>query len=280
MMAYVPMTAAPPLDIDTYFRRIDYAGARQPTLRTLTDLHLAHATHIPFENLDVFLRRPIRIDLPSIQSKLVYDNRGGYCYEQNLLFAAVLERLGFSVTLLAARVRFGAQRILPRTHMLLAVDIEGDCWLADLGFGSCGLLVPIPLRAGEFQQFAWTYRLERESELWLLRAPVGGVWQDLYVFTLEPQLPVDFEPPNHYVSTHPDSRFVQTLTVQRVATDSRRVLRNDCLTTTTPTGDTCRVLRDGNELLTVLANEFGLTFPGDTQFLPASKFATLPSASG
>jgi N-hydroxyarylamine O-acetyltransferase len=268
------MNTSPHLDLDAYFRRIEYAGERKPTVASLMDLHLAHATHIPFENLDVMLRRPIRLDLASIESKLVHNNRGGYCYEQNLLFAAVLERLGFSVTLLAARVRFGAQRILPRTHVALAVDVEGDRWLADLGFGSCGLLVPIPLVAAEYQQFAWTYRLGRESDLWVLQAPVGGVWQDLYVFTLEPQLAVDFEPPNHYVSTHPDSRFVQTLTVQRVATDSRRVLRNTLLTTTTPAGDTCRTLRDSDELLAVLAAEFGLTFPAETQFLPASAFVT------
>jgi N-hydroxyarylamine O-acetyltransferase len=272
MIPGITMTTSSKLDLDAYFRRIEYAGGHEPTLRALMDLHLAHATQIPFENLDVMLRRPIRLDLPSIESKLVHNRRGGYCYEQNLLFAAVLERLGFSVTLLAARVRFGAQRILPRTHVALAVDVDGDRWLADLGFGSCGLLVPIPLIVGEYQQFAWTYRLDREDELWVLRSPVGGVWQDLYVFTLEPQLAVDFEPTNHYVSTHPDSRFVQTLTVQRVAPDSRRVLRNTVLTTTTPAGDTCRTLRDSAELLTVLAQEFGLTFPPDTPLLPASKF--------
>ena len=271
-MCIATMNTVHQLDLDAYFRRIEYPGERQATVRALHDLHLAHATHIPFENLDVMLRRPIRLDLASIESKLVHNLRGGYCFEQNLLFASVLERLGFSVTLLAARVRFGAQRVLPRTHVALAVDLEGDRWLADLGFGSSGLLHPIPLRVNEYRQFAWTYRLARESDLWVLRAPVGGVWQDLYVFTLEPQLPVDFEPPNHYVSTHPDSRFVQTLTVQRVAPQSRRVLRNTILTTTTPAGDTCHTLRDGAELLTVLAEEFGLSFPPETQFLPASKF--------
>ena len=269
------MNSSPPLDLEAYFRRIEYTGERKPTVAALMDLHLAHATHIPFENLDVILRRPIRLDLASLESKLVYGRRGGYCFEQNLLFAAVLKQLGFSVTLLAARVRFGAQRILPRTHVALAVDAAGDRWLADLGFGSCGLLIPMPLRVGEFQQFAWTYRLDRESDLWVLRAPVGGVWQDLYVFTLEPQLPVDFEPPNHYVSTHPDSRFVQTLTVQRVAPDSRHVLRNTVLTITAPARETRRMLTSPAELLTVLAQEFGLTFPAETQFLPASAFPTV-----
>src|SRR5438093_5316594 len=103
-------------------RRIEYAGSLAPSRQTLDALHLAHATHIPFENLDVLLGRPIRLDLDGLQAKLVRGRRGGYCFEQNLLFAAVLERLGFRVTRLAARVRYGTTRLLPRTHMLMKVD--------------------------------------------------------------------------------------------------------------------------------------------------------------
>lgn len=262
---------APAIDLEAYFRRIEYAVGAQPTLETLKALHLAHATHIPFENLDVMLRRPIRIDLASIQAKLVLGGRGGYCFEQNLLFAAVLERFGFRVTLLQARVRFAASRVLPRTHVVICIDIGNNRWLADLGFGSCGLLEPLPLLAGEYGQFAWTYRLAREeSDLWVLSAPVGGVWQDLYTFTMEPQLPVDFEPPNHYVSTHPDSRFVQTLTVQSVAPELRRVLKNIELVTTTSAGDAHRTLKDQVELVDVLGTQFGLKFPPGTTFLPSS----------
>jgi N-hydroxyarylamine O-acetyltransferase len=261
-----------PFDLEAYFVRIEYSGGRSPTLETLKGLHLAHATHIPFENLDVLLGRPIGLDLESIEAKLVRGRRGGYCFEQNLLFAAVLERLGFGVTLLQARVRLGAQRVLPRTHVLLAVDVAGDRWLADLGFGSFGLVEPLPLETGEFRQFAWKYRLMCEPDVWVLQAPVGGIWQDLYTFTQEPQLPVDFEPANHYVSTHPDSRFVQTLTAQRVAPDVRMVLKNTELVVTTAAGDARRTLANSAELLEVLATEFGLQFPAGTEFLPASLF--------
>lgn len=257
------------VDLAAYFGRIGYSGRPEATLATLKDLHQAHATRIPFENLDVMLRRPIRLDLASLQEKLVRNRRGGYCFEQNLLFAAVLERLGFSVTLLQARVRFGTQRVLPRTHVALAVEFAGQPWLADLGFGSCGLLEPIPLEPGEFRQFSWVYRLERESDEWVLRAPVGGIWQDLYAFSLEPQLAVDFEPANHYMSTHPDSRFVRVLTVQHVSPDIRRVLRNTDLITTTATGESIRTISGETELLPLLETEFGLSFPPGTQLLPA-----------
>ena len=73
-----------------------------------------HATHIPFENFDVLLGRPIRLDPEGLQAKLVGAGRGGYCFEHNTLFAAVLERLGYEVTLLAARVRLGATEVRAR----------------------------------------------------------------------------------------------------------------------------------------------------------------------
>lgn len=256
------------VDLPAYCDRIKYRGSLQPSVEMLRHLHLAHATHVPFENIDVMLKRPIRLDLPSLQKKLIFERRGGYCFEQNLLFAAVLRQLGFSVDLLQARVRFGTQRVLPRTHLALAVHLAGERWLCDLGFGSYGLLHPLPLAVGDYSQFSWSYKIARDRERWVLRAPVGGVWQDLYVFGLEPQWAVDFEPVNHYVSTHPDSRFVQTLTVQRVSQNERLVLRNTTLTTTTPLGDVPRQIANDDELLDLLSQSFGLSFPRGTKLLP------------
>ncbi|HEX8012528.1 MAG TPA: arylamine N-acetyltransferase [Casimicrobiaceae bacterium] len=254
------------LDLDAYLGRIGYAGARDAALATLRAVHFAHATRIPFENLDIMLGRPIRIDLPSLQVKLVRCGRGGYCFEQNTLFAAALRALGFEVTLLAARVRFGATRILPRTHMVLSVAAEGASWLADVGFGAAGLLYPV--RFGdpqEARQFAWTYRLDEESGQWVLRSLRDGALTDLYAFTLEPQLAVDFEVANHYVSTHPQSRFVQALTVQRSTPEERRTLVNRELAIERAGGTERRTLSCEEELLPLLADTFGLSFPEGTR---------------
>ena len=142
-----------PVDLDAYLARIGYRERLDPTVETLRGLHFAHATQIPFENLDILLGRSIVLDLESLQKKLVERRRGGYCFEQNTLFAAVLESLGFAVTRLAARVRFGATSIRPRSHMLLSVEIDGEPWLADVGFGGEGLLHPVPLdKANTIQQ--------------------------------------------------------------------------------------------------------------------------------
>ena len=254
------------LDLSAYRRRIGHAGSLEPTRATLDALHLAHATAIPFENLDILLRRPIRLDLASLQAKLVAGRRGGYCFEQNALFAAALEGLGFAVTRLAARVRLGAERILPRTHMTLLVNVGGAELLADVGFGAEGLLLPVPFGGEVATQYAWSYRVADADGLHVLQVRRGGGWQDLYAFTREPQLPVDYEIANHYTSTHPASRFTVVLTAQRLAADVRRTLRNRIYTEDRGTDVATRTLADDEEILAVLAAEFGLAFPPQTRF--------------
>jgi len=255
------------LDLEAYLGRIGYSGRVQPVPAVLEAIHLAHATHIPFENLDILLKRPIRLDLASLQAKLVTGGRGGYCFEHNLLFSAVLQRLGFSVTQLAARVLYRSRRKLPRTHILLLVNVDGATWLADVGFGLEGLLLPVPFGSGrEARQFAWTYRVTETDGEWILQSLRNGSWTDLYSFSLEPQLAVDFEPANHYTSTHPESRFVRTLTVQLPTPDVRTMLRNQELVLDRGGTVTRRVLADDDELLAVLAETFGLRFPAGTRF--------------
>jgi N-hydroxyarylamine O-acetyltransferase len=256
------------VDLDAYVARIGYAGDLRPTRAVLQRLHRAHATHIPFENLDILLGRPIRLDLESLQAKLVHRKRGGYCFEQNELLAAVLEHLGFAVTRLAARVRVGANRVSPRTHMLLRVDVEGTPWLADVGFGGAGILEPVPLAPGqEAHQDAWAYRVTESAGLWVLQSLDRGDWHDLYAFTMEPQHPVDYEVANYYVSTHPDSIFVRQVTAQRPSPEARYILRGRELTTQRPGSETSRTIVDNEELLQVLAETFGLVFPRGTRFV-------------
>jgi len=251
----------PEFDLAAYLARIGLPAAPPPTAAGLAELHLAHATHIPFENLDVLLGRPIRLDPASLQRKLVADRRGGYCFEQNLLFATALEAVGFRLSRLAARVRYRTTRKLARTHMLLSVETEDGPWMADVGFGGSGPLLPLRLTPGsEQRQFHWTYRLTHDAGTWVLqnRQPEG--WQDFYAFTAEPQELVDYEVANHYVSTHPDSPFTRTLAAQRPTPEARYILRNRELTVERAGGSETRTITD-EELPRVLAELFGLTLP-------------------
>ncbi len=256
-----------PLDLDAYVWRIGYVGDLAPTVETLTRLHRAHTLAIPFENLDILLGKPIPLDLASLQDKLVGRRRGGYCFEQNTLFAAVLEAVGFGVTRLAARVRLGRDPPTPRTHMVLAVEVEGERWLADVGFGGDGLLDPLrfgfggPVRQGE-----WTYELEREGASHVVRSLHSNGWVDLYEFTQEPQLPIDYEVANHFTSTWPRSPFVTGIRVQRPGPEERLVLSDDALIVQRPEGEQRVEVTSDRELLEILAERFGLAFPEGTRF--------------
>lgn len=257
---------AAPLDLEAYFHRIGHDGLREPTLRCLEALHLAHATRIPFENLDIQLGRPVRLDLESLQAKLVRGGRGGYCFEHNTLFAAVLARLGFKVDTLEARVRLGSTEVRPRTHMALRVRLaEGD-WLADVGFGGEGLLLPVPFDGRELTRLADTCRLRPEGRVTVLQRRQSEGWADLYALEPEPARAVDYEMGNHYTSSFPESGFVRTLTAQLPAPEARRILRNRTLTTLRDGQVEVRELQDPEELLHVLRESFGLEFPAGTRF--------------
>lgn len=255
-----------PADLAAYLARVGHHAATRPDLATLVDLHRAHVAAIPFENLDVRWGRGIALDVPALVAKLVQAGRGGYCFEQNGLFAAVLRTIGFEVRPLAARVRYRATRVLPRTHQLLLVDVEGERYVADVGFGAHTLLEPVPLAADRvFAQHAWRYALRDEGETWVLRLAQDAAWTELYAFTLEPQFPPDAEMANWYVSTHPQSRFVQTMTVQRATPGARHVVQNDEYSVDSGHGEPT-VRRIGHdELVALLRSEFGLALPPGTR---------------
>lgn len=257
------------IDLDAYLERIGYTGPVQATSAVLADLHLGHVTSIPFENLDILLGRPIRLDLESLQEKLVRGGRGGYCFEHNSLFAAVLEAIGFGVTRLAARVRFGAREVTARTHMVLRVEADRREWLADVGFGGGSILHPVPFEPGPIvEQFGWSFRLVDDGAR-VLEALRPDGWVDFYAFTFEQQFPIDYEVANHYTSTHPSSGFTRTLTAQLSGTERSLILRDRTLVEETPSRQTSSEVAE-EDLLDVLATRFSLVFPPGTRFAPRS----------
>jgi N-hydroxyarylamine O-acetyltransferase len=255
------------IDLAAYCERIGFAGELRPSAECLRELHLAHATHVPFENIEVLMERPVRLDLASLWKKLVEDRRGGYCYEQNTLFAAALEQIGFRVTRLAARVRMGAVGVRPRSHMLLGVGAEGQRWLCDVGFGGDALLWPVAWNPEETSaQFGWKYRLKAEAPELVLQTWRPDGWVDLYSFTMEEQHAVDYEVANYYTATHPDSFFRKQLMVHMPGRESRITLMGRRLTERRPEGSTEVLLADDAAVLETLAARFGLRFPTGTRF--------------
>jgi N-hydroxyarylamine O-acetyltransferase len=257
------------LDLDSYFRRIGYDGSRAPTLDTLRALHFRHALAIPFENLDPFLRRPVPLDLESLQQKLVRERRGGYCFEHNLLLKAALDALGFHVAGLAARVVWNLPDgvTLPRTHMLLRIAIDGQDYIADVGFGGQTLTGPIRLIAGVEQATPHEpFRLLADGDEFLMQVSIGGEWKSLHRFDLQEQLLPDYELANWYISTHPQSRFVNNLTVALPAADRRYALFNNEFAVHHRDGPSeQRKLAGADEIRKVLEDVFGLTMIADPE---------------
>ena len=220
------------IDLDAYFERICCAGARTPTLETLRELHLHHAQAIPFENLTPLLKRPVNLDAESLQRKLVHERRGGYCYELNGLFSLALDALGFRVTRLGARVVYqgDVNSFPPRTHMLLRVDVGDESWIADVGFGGMVLTAPLRMAVDVEQETPHEpFRIVRWRDEYLMEGLVREAWTPLYRFTLQEQSPSDYDLGNWYVSTHPESRFVNFLMASRPAPGVRYALRNNQL---------------------------------------------------
>jgi N-hydroxyarylamine O-acetyltransferase len=264
-----PAPAAASVDLAAYCRRIGYRGELKPNLLTLRALHEAHVGSIPFENIDVLLERPILLDTAALQEKLVTNHRGGYCFEQNCLLKDVLERTGYRVTALSARVRFGTTDIRPRTHMTLLVETGGRKYLCDTGFGAHGLLEPIPFESGRVTELPIvSFRLAENGGLWVLQATLEGKWSDLYAFTMEPQERVDYVMASHFTATFPDSIFRQMLTAQLVRREERKILRHGELKITRPDRQEVRPVRTEPEALAVLKEHFGIEIPTGCRLPP------------
>ncbi|MGW4061637.1 arylamine N-acetyltransferase family protein [Amycolatopsis sp. NPDC004747] len=217
------------VDLDAYLARVGQPR-RAPSEGALTELMRAHVNTIPFENVDVVLGQHQGISLDVVSAKLVGRRRGGYCYEQSGLFAAVLEQLGYTVHRLSARVQ--PRRPGPYTHMTLVVDVDEKQFLADVGFGA-GILDPMPLVDGhEVDQAGWLHRTKRTGEWWTLQK--GD--EDLLEFRLNEMHPIDYEVYHHYTSTHPKSPFTGRLVVMRIEPGLGRKLLGRELTVEKPDG--------------------------------------------
>lgn len=220
------------MDIEAYLARIGYAGSREPNSGVLRDLQQAHLRAVPFENLDIHLGVPIVLDLEGLFAKIVTARRGGFCYELNGLFAALLSELGFRVTRLSARVVGEAVPLGPEfDHMTLQVecpaDGDGVQWLCDVGFGD-SFLSPLRLADRRDQvDDVRAYRLEDEAEhLWLWERDFESNWNRQYRFTLIPRQLADFAPMCQFQQSSPSSSFTHKR-VATVATATGRVTVRD-----------------------------------------------------
>ncbi len=245
-------------DLNSYLARIGLQG--RPSI---AQVHRAHNTTIPFENLDSHMGVEVSLAEEDLQRKMVEQRRGGYCFEQNLLLKAALEALGAEVDVFLARVRWRANgAIRPRGHVVLRVRDGANEWHADVGFGRGAIVEPIPFGPGaEHEQDGWRFRVVEDGPEYVLQTLDEGEWADVYAFPPHPVPTIDLETANWWVSTNPASPFVTGLIFSIVDPQGKRTSLSDwgelALTEQTPDATTVTpVARE--EIPGLLAERFGL----------------------
>lgn len=248
------------LIVRDYLDRINYAGSTEPSAETLRALHRAHMFTVPFENLDIHIGRAIVCDKARFLHKLVSERRGGFCYELNGAFAALLRELGFQVTLLSARVTRADGGDSPEfDHLALRVDLE-ESWLADVGFGD-SFLEPLRFESGlEQAQIGRVYRLSQGGDVFHMEVRKDDKWKRQYSFTLHPRQLSDFADMCHYHQTSPESHFTQNRICSRATPEGRVTLSNGKLIETQNLTRQEKALSD-QEWIAYLWERFGVVLP-------------------
>ena len=247
------------VDVPAYLARIGYSGPTEPNAETLRAIHRAHLIAVPFENLDISLGHKIVLDEAAILNKVVAFRRGGFCYELNGAFAALLRALGFQVTLLSARVARPNGGEGPEfDHLTLRVDLE-EPWLADVGFGE-SFLEPLQLATGSQQQDpTGMYRLKQRGErLQMERALPESNWKPQYSFSLQPRGLEEFSGMCGYHQTSLESSFTQNRICTLATRDGRITLSEMKLITTRNGEREEKILRSEEEWNSILRKRFGI----------------------
>jgi N-hydroxyarylamine O-acetyltransferase len=254
------------LDIQAYFKRINYHGPTTPSAETLRALHLAHLQNVPFENLSIHAGEPIVLEDEALFAKIVERRRGGFCYEANGLFAALLRALGFKVTMLSAEVagKEAGSYSPPFDHMALMINLE-QRWLADVGFGD-SFLGPLLLdEEAEQLQSTDAFRIDRAGDYRIVMRREAGEWKPNYRFTLQPYEYADFAAMCCYHQTSPESHFTQKRICSR-ATESGRITLSDLRLIETIGGRREeKALAAQNEYDAILEKRFGIVMANQSK---------------
>lgn len=248
------------MNTQAYLQRINYTGPLDPAGETLRLLQVAHLLAVPFENLSIHAGEAIVLDDAALFDKIVRRRRGGFCYELNGLFAALLRALGYEVAMLSAQVANAQGKFGPDfDHMTLMVTLDGR-WLVDVGFGD-SFLEPLPLEeSGEQVQGEQAYRIDSDGAYLVLRQrPDTGDWKALYRFKLKPYEYSDYSEMCRYHQTSPESHFTRARICSR-ATPEGRITLSDMRFITTDAGGRRqeRPVSNQQEYAMILREQFGI----------------------
>jgi N-hydroxyarylamine O-acetyltransferase len=258
------------LELSAYLHRIQFDGSVRPDLATLRAIHRAHQYAIPFENLDVQLRRPVALDPEANYHKIVRRRRGGWCYEMNGVMGWALKQMGFEVMRMSAgvmRVRAGDAQL--GNHLCLLVSLD-EPYLVDVGFGG-SLAEPLPLRATEREDRPYRLGLSEPGDGYWRFAEIAHGDGDAFSFDFR-VAPADeglLARKCQFLQTDPASPFTQNLVVQRRTADTHHSLRGRVLTVIHATRVDKKLLNSADELVATLRDSFDLDIPEAATLWPS-----------
>ena len=256
------------IETNRYLERINYSGKVASDLLTLQKLQRQHIFYVPFENLDIYYKIPVVLDIRNIYNKIVVNNRGGYCYELNSLFCELLRSFGFNVSMISGRVTsakggYGHEF----DHMALAVEVADTKWLVDVGFGDFSLK-PLAIDCGRVQSDGRKkYRIMNNTyvngkkymsvEKW---NEGKKIFQPEYIFTLTPHKLQDFADMNDYQQTSPDSGFVRSLMCSLPTANGRISIVNNRIVKTIDGVKYPQTIRSDTHRQSILRKYFNINF--------------------
>jgi N-hydroxyarylamine O-acetyltransferase len=253
------------MDIAAYLKRIGYNGPTTADAETLRALHRAHMLAVPFENLDIGWKQPIELDIDRFVHKIVQQRRGGFCYELNGAFGALLAAVGFQVRTLSARVAAADGTFSPEfDHMALHVEL-GEPWLADVGFGD-SFLEPLAIQPELEQSDGMrTYKIVRDlgepERFQVQRTEAEGRWKPEYSFTMRSFALKDFAGMCRFHQTSPESHFTRKRVCSRATVDGRVTLTDDRLIITRHGIREEKIVSSPEEWAETLREQFGIQAP-------------------
>jgi N-hydroxyarylamine O-acetyltransferase len=236
--------------ISEYLLRIGIIENISPDIQNLKKLHKFHLLHVPFENLDIFMKEEISLNAENLYRKIVIDQRGGFCYELNTIFYYLLRAVGYKGYIISARVYSDGKPGPEFDHMALIVEAGGKQWLCDVGFGD-SFIEPLEMVPGKEQKDIWrTYKITmHNSEVYILSCKKNNEWTAEYIFTLKSHQVNGFLPMCRYHQTSSDSHFTQKI-ICTIATESGRV-----------------TLRDNRLIITEGNNKKDINYEGEAVFI-------------
>ncbi|MCL2500604.1 MAG: arylamine N-acetyltransferase [Defluviitaleaceae bacterium] len=249
------------MDITAYLNRINFIGEVAPDFASLCQLQRRHLMAVPYENLDIMRDIPLSLETDALYEKIVTRGRGGYCFELNGLFAWLLREIGFGVTEYFARFLRNETEIPMRRHRVLRVTCaNGAEYLADVGVGQIIPREPLPFTLDEInEQGNEQYKLVKDDFLgYVLYEFYKGGWRWVYSFTLDPQVPEDFEAITFYCERYPES-FFRTMDMVHLFTENgRKLVAGREFKVYTPEGVQIHIPASEGEYTALLEREFGI----------------------